>query len=288
MLDNPDHDRSADTTTPGGESLALPAPPPHAPEPPSTPVHGSDPAQEATSARWQTAMDVLGGIIAGDQPLVEVLHLIAELAVATVEGIDEASVTLYRDGAARTAGFAGPHAAALDERQYQTGSGPCLRAARTGSRVLVSSTEPGRSGGFEDFAYHARRAGVSSATCLPLPAPGRVVGALNTFTYGGEEGVPALQGAALGAAEAFAAVAAVAVASAANVAAATEAAENMRAAMEHRAVIEQAKGVLMAQLQVDPEAAFLELRRLSQRDNVKLREVALRIVAAILPGERAS
>ena len=54
-----------------------------------------------------------------------------------------------------------------------------------------------------------------------------------------------------------------------------EQARNMRLAMESRAVIEQAKGVLMAQRQVDAEQAFEILREASQRYNRKLRDIAL-------------
>ena len=49
--------------------------------------------------------------------------------------------------------------------------------------------------------------------------------------------------------------------------------------MSSRAVIEQAKGVLMAEQGCLPEEAFELLRAASQRENVKLREIAERIVA---------
>jgi AmiR/NasT family two-component response regulator len=55
-------------------------------------------------------------------------------------------------------------------------------------------------------------------------------------------------------------------------------ARDMAEAMRSRAVIEQAKGILMADHQIDAEAAFKQLVRLSQHANVKLREVAQRIV----------
>jgi GAF domain-containing protein len=49
-------------------------------------------------------------------------------------------------------------------------------------------------------------------------------------------------------------------------------------AMRSRAVIEQAKGVLMGAEGVDEDEAFGILARASQRENVKLREIAQRIV----------
>jgi AmiR/NasT family two-component response regulator len=49
--------------------------------------------------------------------------------------------------------------------------------------------------------------------------------------------------------------------------------------MDSRAVIEQAKGVLMASRRdLTPDRAFDLLRQASQRENVKLRDIARRIV----------
>jgi hypothetical protein len=52
----------------------------------------------------------------------------------------------------------------------------------------------------------------------------------------------------------------------------------LREILEHRAVIEQAKGVLVGTMNIDPEAAFELLVKQSQHTNVKLREVAQSIV----------
>ena len=56
--------------------------------------------------------------------------------------------------------------------------------------------------------------------------------------------------------------------------------EGLNAAMEHRSVIEQAKGVLMHSMQCSGDAAFAVLVAASQRENVKLRDVAARVAAA--------
>ena len=52
----------------------------------------------------------------------------------------------------------------------------------------------------------------------------------------------------------------------------------MRRAMETRAVIEQAKGILIAQQHCTPEQAFERLTRLSQTTDRKLRDCATDIV----------
>jgi AmiR/NasT family two-component response regulator len=53
----------------------------------------------------------------------------------------------------------------------------------------------------------------------------------------------------------------------------------MRAAMESRAVIEQAKGIIMGQRRCTADEAFALLSKLSQDCNRKLREVAEALVA---------
>ena len=50
-------------------------------------------------------------------------------------------------------------------------------------------------------------------------------------------------------------------------------------ALRHRAVIEQAKGIVMVAYRVDADAAFQLLRRHSQNSNTKLHELAARFVA---------
>ena len=51
-------------------------------------------------------------------------------------------------------------------------------------------------------------------------------------------------------------------------------------AIQHRSVIEQAKGVIMHSMQCSADAAFAVLVAASQRENVKLRDVAARIAAS--------
>jgi AmiR/NasT family two-component response regulator len=54
--------------------------------------------------------------------------------------------------------------------------------------------------------------------------------------------------------------------------------EQLQEALESRAVIEQAKGILIAERGCDPDEAFDVLRTRSQRENRKLRDVAGGIV----------
>ena len=55
--------------------------------------------------------------------------------------------------------------------------------------------------------------------------------------------------------------------------------------LESLPVIEQAKGMLMAREGCDPDGAFEMLRHASQRENVKVRDIAARIVANSMRGD---
>ena len=58
-------------------------------------------------------------------------------------------------------------------------------------------------------------------------------------------------------------------------------AEDLKRAMDSRAVIDQARGVLMARLGISAEQALDELSRQSQNTNVKLRVVAARLLESV-------
>lgn len=61
--------------------------------------------------------------------------------------------------------------------------------------------------------------------------------------------------------------------------------EDLRATLRTRPVIEQAKGILMAQHRCDADTAFAMLRSASMRDNRKINELAACIVAGVVdPG----
>jgi AmiR/NasT family two-component response regulator len=62
--------------------------------------------------------------------------------------------------------------------------------------------------------------------------------------------------------------------------------EGLKTAMATRAVIEQAKGMVMLQRKCDADAAFAELVALSQANHCKLYEIARALVAAWSEVER--
>src|SRR5690348_11137807 len=59
--------------------------------------------------------------------------------------------------------------------------------------------------------------------------------------------------------------------------------DGLRRAMRSRAVIEQAKGFLSAALNCGLDEAFGHLARLSQHENLRVAEVAARIIGTVIP-----
>jgi GAF domain-containing protein len=217
----------------------------------------------------------LSRVVLAGRGLEEVLGEVTAIAAGGIPGAESTSITMIRDDRGFTAAHFGAMALAADELQYERGYGPCLDAGRGNVVLRVDDmrTEPR----WPDYAARVVETGVRSSLSVPLPYQGTSIGALNIYSSEVSAFAPAESlDAGLQVAEAIA----VAVLNADAHAQLTEQARNMRLAMDSRAVIEQAKGVLMAQRHVDADQAFDILREASQRYNRKLRDIAAGIVAS--------
>jgi GAF domain-containing protein len=226
----------------------------------------------------RVAFAELGQLKLGENDLQAVLGRVAELARQTLPAAAAASVTLVSASRAYTAAFAGQLAMDLDETQYQEGYGPCLEIAQSSGTVIVADMSAETR--WPAFAQRALDAGVRASMSVALPLQEAVLGALNI--YGTEPGV--FDQDAVDMARTFAGYAAVAIANAHLYEATATLAENMRRAMETRAVIEQAKGIIVAQQHCTPEQAFELLTRLSQTTHRKLRDCAADLVSSMANG----
>jgi GAF domain-containing protein len=229
----------------------------------------------------RAAFAELSKIMLGAQPLSETLSRVAELAKQTIPGAAEVSVTLMQDGTVTSVSFTGPLAVQLDERQYESGFGPCMDAALSGATIPIDDTAQG--GAYPDFGRVAFRHGITHTISIGLPVEQRTVGALNV--YGSGEGPFDETTAEL--ATAFASHAAVAVSNAGLYASTATLAGNLQKALDSRAVIDQAKGVLMGRHRCSADAAFDLLVRQSSQRNRKLRDIAQDIVDEVQRGGEA-
>jgi GAF domain-containing protein len=220
----------------------------------------------------RAAFDELARVVLSEQTMDGLLERITELAKAVVPGVDSVSITLLTADHATTVVSTGELAKDLDETQYDAGFGPCLDAAQAGSTALVADTRT--ESRWPDFAKAAAEKGVLSSLSTPIPLQQYSGAAINMYSR--ETGVfdePAQDVAA-----SFAGYAGVALANMHLYESTRTLADQLQAAMDSRAVIEQAKGVLMAQHHCTADEAFEMLVKLSQQSNRKLREVAQALV----------
>ena len=221
----------------------------------------------------------LAGVVLLDRGLDEVLTEITGIARRALPGPEAASITLIRGEKAFTAAYDGQMALDADELQYKRGYGPCVDAGLAGQvlRIDDMATEER----WPDYSREAAAHGIGSSLSVPLPFQSVAIGALNTYA-----GLPhAFTEEDQVLAEEVATWVALAVGNAEATIRTSDELAHLRIAMRSRAVIEQAKGVLMERYKISDERAFAVLTRTSQQSNVKLREVADQLVrTGSLPG----
>jgi hypothetical protein len=165
----------------------------------------------------------------------------------------------------------------LELYQLQRDEGPCLECYSTGTAVLAPDLEQ-EADRWPQFVAGAKLAGFVSVHALPMRLRGSSLGTLGLFgTKVGPLGADDLR---LG--QALADVASVSLTQ--SQAAADQVAINqqLQTALSSRVIIEQAKGVLAQQGASDMAAAFAALRRYSRDHNLKLTDVAQRVVSRSL------
>jgi ANTAR domain/GAF domain len=237
----------------------------------SSPLSAQVQAREGSAVAEERDFDERLAAIARklvNEPDVEhTLQRIVELAAADLDGEVYASVSLVgRRQQVDTAAASDERAARADQLQYELGEGPCLDAIWAQDTVQIDdmTTE-------HRYPAWARRVteeiGIRSSLSLQLFTNADGLGALNLYAPQPRGFDAETRGAGL----AFAAQAAVVLRSAQNE-------QHLRAAMATRTLIGQAQGILMERYKMTAEQAFAVLSRVSQQTNVKLRDVAQRLI----------
>lgn len=189
-------------------------------------------------------------------------------------GCDDASLLLVRSRRRlETAQATDERVRAVDDLQEQCSEGPSAEAVS--GRDPVVAHDVATDTRWPVWGPQAAEFGVRSMIGIPLYTAERTIGVLNLYAdaqAGFDEGD-------VRAANVVGRHATVALAAASEE-------EGLQHAARARHKVGLAQGILMEQLGIDAERAFDVLRRYSQDGNVKLREVADRVVAARqLPGD---
>lgn len=195
-----------------------------------------------------------------------VLNDIVGAAVAALPGIDHAGVTIIqRSREYVTRASTDPLVMKLDALQYTLGEGPCVYAMEAERLVVVNNLR--RELRWPRYIARAAELGLRAQMGLQLVLDEHKMGGLNLYSTEADEIDPDVAHGA----ELFAAHAALALGFARRN-------EDLHTALSTRKLIGQAIGLVMAEFTVSEDQAFAYLRRVSSTTNIKLRDVAARIV----------
>ena len=203
------------------------------------------------------------------------LDAVTAAAVGAVPGAEHASISLVvRGKTVESRAATDPLAERMDARQTELGQGPCLDAVWEQESVHIPNMAA--ESRWPRFTAAAVEAGIGAMLCFQLFVADAKLGALNLYAsragaFDEEARFTGLM---------FATHAAVAITGARQE-------ETLSAALAHRDIIGQAKGIVMERFHLDAPRAFALLTRLSQTENIKLRDIATQLVADIADSPEA-
>ncbi len=213
-------------------------------------------------------LERLGRLTLREHCMRSLLQVVADLAKEVMPGDPEASVSLLINDRSSTAVFTGQLALDCDESQYGRGYGPCMHAAGTGELVEIADARAETR--WPDYMEHAVRCGALSSLAVPLPITAGIAGAVNVYARKSN----AFDENSRSVATRFAAYAAVAAANMYAFEEARDLVEHLERRVDSRAVIEQAKGILMERCQLTADQALQVLARVAVHTEARVRDVA--------------
>jgi GAF domain-containing protein len=240
--------------------------------------------REALLAR---ALIELADTLVDDFDVVELLTRLVDRCVEVL-GVSAAGLMLVApEGDLRVVASSSEAMRVVELFELQSQEGPCLDCYHAGEPV-VNQDLAIVNGRWPNFAPVALDAGFRSVHALPMRLRGQVIGALNLFRT--DEGV--LDTIDVAAGQALADMATITILQHRATLESQIVNEQLSFALNSRIVIEQAKGILAERRSLDMEQAFTLLRTYARSHNLRLIDVAQRIIdrtldAATLEPRRA-
>jgi GAF domain-containing protein len=172
------------------------------------------------------------------------------------------------EGRLRWASATDQTAQTLEDEQERRAQGPCAVAfsQRLPAAIRNIHTEPG----WAEFAQVLVSESVFAALSVPAELDGGVIGTLDVYVGRPRDWDPS----EVAALQAYAGLVASLLSAAVTAQVKGRLADQLQAALEHRWLIEQAKGVLMGREDLDAQAAFERLRGAARSSTRRLADVA--------------
>jgi len=197
----------------------------------------------------------------------ETLDAIVSAARNTLPGIDHVGLSVgHKDGRIETLAATDEAVLTFDRLQYDVGEGPCVYAMEAETVVRVEHARHEQR--WPLFIPKAVEAGLRSQLGVRLHVDEVEMAALNMYSTSSDTLDPDLEDFA----ELFASYASLALGKARRE-------DQLKQALVSRRLIGQATGIIMERFGVDDARAFRYITRISNETNVKLRNVAQKIVA---------
>ncbi|GLY47638.1 GAF and ANTAR domain-containing protein [Lentzea sp. NBRC 102530] len=224
------------------------------------------------------ALTALHDAFTGEESLDDALQRVADTATRALPDADAVTVSVVTDTQPHTAAATDRDLVEVDRQQYESGRGPCLESAA--KLVPVRAVVGEHRDEWPEFEAAAGKAGVRAYLSVPVVLPAsdntevRHIGTLNVYSYTAtafdpfDEGLMRL----------FTTAASATITNAQRWRRSQDHVGHLERALTSRAVIEQAKGVLMAVHSCTADEAFSMLVEQSQRANTKLRDVAVKLL----------
>lgn len=229
-----------------------------------------------SESREQLVMETfveLADTLSSHYDVTDFLHTLVERCEDILQ-VEAGGVLVYTaDGHLDVAAATTEKMQRYEEAELRHGEGPCIDAYRGVEQIVAEDLNETKDR-WPRTTPEALELGLQAVYAFPLRLRDHCIGALNLYR---EQPGPFHED-DVRLAQAFADVAAIGILQEREIAGNQRTVRQLQHALDSRVMIEQAKGLLAAQLGVSPEEAFQVLRRQARSNRIKLHDVAVAVV----------
>lgn len=219
------------------------------------------------------AIATLAEALTSEYDLVEFLHTLLRECLSMLDVQAAGLLLVSARGDLELVASTSESVAFVEVMQLNAGDGPCISCVRTGAVLSIPDVEVA-GGDWTAFREASRQQGYRSAHAVPLRIRSQVIGSLGLF----RERSGALQDADARAASTLANIASIGILHERVLRESAVVTEQLQRALDSRVLVEQAKGVLAAQWDLDVEQAFRLLRDHARSNRLTIQVVARGVV----------